>query len=48
MLALASDEHKKDKEVVLAAVKQSRWVLKYADETLQEDPDILKVINADY
>ena len=37
------EKFKKDKEIVMAAVKLDGQTLRYADKTLQKDPDILKV-----
>ena len=37
------EKFKKDKEIVMAAVKLDGQALKYADKSLQKDPDILKV-----
>ena len=37
------EKFKKDKEIVMAAVELDGQALKYADESLQKDPDILKV-----
>ena len=36
---------KKDKEVVLEAVKQFGYALQHADESLRNDPDILAIVN---
>jgi len=36
---------KKDKEIVLEAVKQNSFALNYADESLRNDPDILAIVN---
>ena len=36
------EKFKKDKEIVIAAVQLDGQALRYADETLQKDPDILK------
>ncbi len=33
---------KKDKSIVLEAVKKDGRALKYADKSLQKDPDIIK------
>ena len=44
------EEFKKDKEIVLAAlqaVEHGELALKYADESLQNDPDILAIVNKD-
>jgi len=38
---------KKDKEIVLLAVKQWGGVLQYADDSLKNDPDILAIVNKD-
>jgi len=35
----------KDKEIVLAAVKQNGNALEHADEILKNDPDLLKLKN---
>tara|TARA_B100001121_G_C18399567_1_gene484747 strand:+ start:256 stop:456 length:201 start_codon:yes stop_codon:yes gene_type:complete len=37
------EKFKKDKEIVMAAVKLDGQALRYADKLLQKDPDILKV-----
>ena len=37
------EKFKKDKEIVMAAVQIDGQALKYADKSLQKDPDILKV-----
>ena len=48
MLEYASKELKADKEVVLAAVKQDKWVLGYglqnADDSLKNDPEFMKEV----
>ena len=44
-LADADEKLKADKEVVLAAVKQDDWALKFADDNLKNDPDILAIVN---
>lgn len=36
------EKFKKDKEIVMAAVQLDGHALRYADESLQKDPDILK------
>tara|TARA_Y100001970_G_C14239367_1_gene863901 strand:+ start:3347 stop:3568 length:222 start_codon:yes stop_codon:yes gene_type:complete len=36
------EKFKKDKEIVLAAVQSDGDAIRYADESLQKDPDILK------
>ena len=36
---------KKDKEIVLEAVKQDGFALEYADDSLMNDLDILAVVN---
>ena len=36
------EKFKKDKEIVMTAVKLDGQALRYADESLQKDPDILK------
>ena len=36
------DKFKKDKEIVMTAVKLDGQTLRYADEILQKDPDVLK------
>ena len=36
---------KKDKEIVLTAVKENRHALEHADESLKNDPDILAIVN---
>ena len=41
-LEYASDELRDDKEVVLAAVKDTAYAIEYASEKLQADPDIIK------
>ena len=41
----ADDSLKKDKEIVLEAVKQWGFVLEYADDSLKNDPDILAAVN---
>ena len=42
-LESASDTLKADREVVLAAVKQCPWVLEFASEELQNDPELEKL-----
>ena len=37
------EKFKKDKEIVMTAVKLDGQALRYADESLQKDPDILSV-----
>jgi len=36
---------KKDKSIVLAAVKQNEVALQHADKSLQKDPDVIKASN---
>ena len=36
---------KKDKKIVLEAVKQDVFALNYADYSLENDPDILAIVN---
>ena len=36
------EKFKKDKEIIMEAVKLDGQALRYADESLQKDPDILK------
>jgi len=36
------EKFKKDREIVLAAVQSDGDAIRYADESLQKDPDILK------
>lgn len=38
---------KKDKEIVLEAVKQYGWALQYADESLKKDKEIIEAIKQD-
>ena len=40
----ADDEFKKDRDIVLAAVKQDGSALQYADDSLKEDEDIKKLL----
>ncbi len=40
-----SDNFKKDKEIVLEAVKKNGFALQHADDSLKNDPDILVIIN---
>ena len=34
---------RKDKEVVLAAIKKNGWALEYADETLRQDKEFVLI-----
>ena len=34
---------KKDKKIVIEAIKQCDYVIKFVDESLRKDPDILAV-----
>ena len=36
------EKFKKDKEIVMAAVQSNGYAIRYADESLQKDPEILK------
>ena len=36
------EKFKKDKEIVIAAVQFDRQAIRYADVSLQKDPDVLK------
>ena len=36
---------KKDREIVLEAVKSNGGALQYADKSLRNDPDILAIVN---
>lgn len=44
-LKLADETLKKDKEIVLAAVKQNGMALMYADKTLKKDKEIVLQIS---
>ena len=35
----------KDKEIVIEAIKQYDYIIKFVDESLRKDPDILAVVN---
>ena len=43
-LEFAHESLKKDKEVVAEAIKNSKWALDYADESLADDIDLKKII----
>ena len=42
-LMFADESLQADREVVLAAVKQCPWVLEFASEELQNDPELKKL-----
>ena len=42
-LEYASEELKKDREVVLAAITQDGWVLGYASKELQNDQELIAI-----
>ena len=42
-LYYADESLQADREVVLEAVKKNRWVLEYASEELQNDPELKKL-----
>ena len=43
-LKFADESFRKDKQIVLEAVKSNRYALDFADESLRNDADILKII----
>ena len=44
-LKYADESFKKDKSIVLAAVKENGLVFEDVDESLQKDPDVIKAAN---
>ena len=45
ILELNTKIFRKDKEIMLVAVKQNSNTLEYADESLRNDPDILAIFS---
>ena len=44
-LEFADKSLRKDKEIMLVAIKQNSNTLEYVDESLRNDPDILAILN---
>ena len=43
MLQAVDDSLKADREIMLEAVKQNGWALRYASEKLWNDPELKKI-----
>ena len=46
-LQYADESLKKDKEIVLEAIKNDEAALEFAHDSLKNDPDILAIVNKD-